>query len=143
MKSSHVVFQPEEELLGIVGELKGANLSDDEDSSDEDEVEEDDIDDDSGGQPPQDSSNPSKRPTPDSGLRRSSRLAQRLRNNDAQQRFRGSEISDSDDGNFLAALLGNEDADAFCVMGLTGEIGTEAGEPSTMKEALSVPHADE
>ena len=28
-------------------------------------------------------------------------------------------------------------------MGLTGEIGTEAGEPTTMKEASSAPDADE
>ena len=45
--------------------------------------------------------------------------------------------------NFLAALLENEDEDAFCMMGLTGEIETEAGEPTAMKETLSAPDADE
>ena len=29
------------------------------------------------------------------------------------------------------------------MMGLTGEIGIEAGEPTTMKEALSAPDVDE
>ena len=73
----HLFFWPEDEVLDIVGELKGVNLGDDEDAND-DGVEEDDIDDDSGGQPPQDS-NWSKRPTPDSGQRRSNRLAQQRR----------------------------------------------------------------
>ena len=63
--------------------------------------------------------------------------------NNAKQRFRSSDGSNSDDGTFLVTLLEDEDKDAICMMGLTGEIGTEAREPMIMKEPLSAPDADE
>ena len=59
------------------------------------------------------------------------------------QRFRSSDDSSSDDGNFLPALLENERKPILHDGRLTGEIGTEAREPTTMKEASSAPNANE
>lgn len=60
-----------------------------------------------------------------------------------QRRFRSSIDSSSDDGNLLAVLLEDEEEGAFCMMGLTGEKGNEAREPTAMKKALFAPDANE
>ena len=142
VKSSHITFESEAKILNIVGELNAVELSDDENEPSEEEgTAQVDGYDGSGGQPTQDPTS-SKRSSQDSGFRKSSRLAQRRRAKSTQH-FRSSDDSISCDGNFLATLLENEDDDTFCMMGLTGEIGIEAGEPTTMKEALSAPDVDE
>lgn len=45
--------------------------------------------------------------------------------------------------NFLTNLLNNVDGDVFCMTGLTGGVRPETGKPTLMKDALSVPDADE
>lgn len=131
MKSAHVTFQTEEEVLG---ELKAVDLSDDEEEPMEGGKGQD-CNDGSGGQPPGGPTK-SKRSSPGSGLPTSSRLAQRRRASNAQLSFESTDDS-SDNHNFLAALLENENEDAFCKMGLVGEIATEPGGPSTVGEAMN------
>ncbi|CAM9301783.1 unnamed protein product, partial [Sphacelaria rigidula] len=82
------------------------------------------------------------RSSPDSRLRRPSRPAQRRRGENSQQHFESSDGSISDDGNFLATLLHNQDERAFCMLGLFGEIATGPHEPSTTTEALAGADAD-
>ncbi|CAM9581103.1 unnamed protein product [Sphacelaria rigidula] len=93
--------------------------------------------------PPQDPTS-SKRSSSDSGLRGSTRLAQRRQGENTQKSSESSDGSSSDDGNFLAALLQNQDEHehAFCMLGLVGEIATGPQEPSTTTEALAGPDAD-
>ena len=78
----------------------------------------------------------SKRQVPESGLRRSSRLAQRQKQDYAKMNFRGSSDSDSDNGTFLAALLKEGSEDAFCMLGMAREISTGHEEPSIIQEVL-------
>ena len=88
VKSSHTVSESEAKILDIVGELMAVELSDVEDElSEEEETTQIDGDDGSGGQPTQDPTS-SKCSSPDSGLRKSSRLAEWCRANNTQQRFR-------------------------------------------------------
>lgn len=104
LKSSDITFGLEAKNVDILGELKAAELSNDEDErSEEVETAPVDGDDGPGRQPPQEPAS-SQRSSPDSGLRRSSRLAQRHGGDDAQQRFMSSDGSSSDDKNFLATF---------------------------------------
>ena len=109
-------------------------LSDEEDESDHGEMEADDQE-----EKVENSEAPgtSKRQVPESGLRLSSRLAQRQKQDYVKMNFRGSSDSDSDNGTFLAALLKEGSEDAFCILGMAGEISTGNEEPSTIQEALS------
>ena len=111
VKSAHVTFHPEGKLLDIVGELEAVELSDDEEEPTDEQNENGNF----GRQTPEHQTT-SKRSSTDSGLRRSKRLAQRRRASNAQQKFESSDISDSDNDDFLAALLENENEDAFCMM---------------------------
>ena len=111
VKSAHVTFHPEGKLLDIVGELEAVELSDDEEEPTDEQNENGNF----GRQTPEHQTT-SKRSSIDSGLRRSKRLAQRRRASNAQQKFESSDISDSDNDDFLAALLENENEDAFCMM---------------------------
>ena len=70
----------------------------------------------------------------DSGLRRSRRLAQQPRRNYADMAL--GNAADSDGENFMASAFSTESEEAFCMMGIAGEISTGPGEPSSVKEAL-------
>ena len=94
-----------------MGELEAVELSDDEEEPTDEQNENGNF----GRQTPEHQTT-SKRSSTDSGLRRSKRLAQRRRASNAQQKFESSDISDSDNDDFLAALLENENEDAFCMM---------------------------
>lgn len=94
-----------------------------------------------GGQPSQDPKS-SKRCFPDNGLRRFSRPAQGVRAN-TQPRLTGSDDNVFDYEYFLVVLLEKVDRDAFCMTGLEGEIARDVRDPTTAKQAVSAPVADE
>ncbi|CAM9156388.1 unnamed protein product [Sphacelaria rigidula] len=111
MKSSHITFESEANILDIVGELKAVELSDRErETSEEEKTAPINRDDGPGGQPPQDPTSSKCSPS-DSKLRRCSRLAQWRRGDNTQQRFRSSD--DSKEPSTATEALAGPDADRW------------------------------
>ena len=76
-----------------------------------------------------------KRENPDCGLRRSRRLEQRRPRQDFSDMVLGnSAVSEGE--NFLASAFSTGSEEAFCMMGIAGEISMGPGEPTSVKEAL-------
>lgn len=118
-KISALYFPTKGRAPGYHGKLE---LSDDEEKTDGGNGQDDN--DGLKGQP-QEGLTKSKRFSPDSGLRRSSQLAQRCRASNAQQKTQSSHDSDLYKDDFFAALLKNEKEDAFCTVVLAREVTSE------------------
>ncbi|CAM9214043.1 unnamed protein product, partial [Discosporangium mesarthrocarpum] len=117
-------------LLRLVGEKNTEGLGDLEDLE---EIEESNT---SNRDQPQKSSTgeTNTRATPGEELRRSPRLAHKARV-DCSNRLR---LRATDDlSNLVKALANSDDDDAFCFLGMTGEVATAAGEPSSTVETLA------
>ncbi|CAN0469527.1 unnamed protein product, partial [Discosporangium mesarthrocarpum] len=137
--SAHVTFQHEERLLELLGESSrdAVDVSDDDEETAEDMPEPSMIENKDFLAPAGD-----KRSAPHNGQRSSPRLEQRQLVDYTRQLFDMDEKEDLDSNNFVAALLQRNVDDAYCLLGLMGEVATGQDEPSTTKEALRGPDAD-
>ncbi|CAN0011403.1 unnamed protein product, partial [Choristocarpus tenellus] len=123
--SVHVMFEPDKHIMDFVGERETMTSTDDfesEDDSDRDsDIAVDPI--------------PLSSPI---GQRRSARIAEQPRVD-----YRGLHSGDTEElGENIVNLLRSSTDDAYCLMGMTGNLSIGHQEPSTIAEALAGPDAE-
>ncbi|CAM9991414.1 unnamed protein product, partial [Choristocarpus tenellus] len=84
-----------------------------------------------------------KRLAPHSERRKSARLEQRRRMAHTCQMCAQEEDEEMEMNHFVSTLMQQNNEEVYCLMGLMGEVTAGPEEPSTTKEALNGPDADQ
>ncbi|CAN0062222.1 unnamed protein product, partial [Choristocarpus tenellus] len=134
--SAHVTFEPDEHIMDFVGERETMTSTDDEEIS---ETEDDsDRDFDVAVDPIPQATGVGKNSSSPSGQRRSARIAEQPRVD-----YRGLHSGDTEElGENIVNLLRSSTDDAYCLMGIAGDISIGHQQRSTIAEALAGPDAE-
>ncbi|CAM9672987.1 unnamed protein product, partial [Choristocarpus tenellus] len=135
--SAHVTFEPDEHITDFVGEREIMTLTDNEEISDTEDDSDRDFD--IAVDPiPQATAVGKKSICSPSEQRRTARIAEQPRVN-----YRSLHSGDTEElGENIVNLLRSSTDDAYCLMGMAGDISIGHQEPSTIAEALAGPDAE-
>ncbi|CAM9822791.1 unnamed protein product [Choristocarpus tenellus] len=135
--SAHVTFEPDEHIMDFVGERETMTSTDDEEISDSEDDSDRDFDIEV-NPIPQATAVGNNSTSSSSGQRRSARIAEQPRVD-----YRGLHSGDTEQlGENIVNLLRSSTDDAYCLMGMAGDISIDHQEPSTIAEALAGPDAE-
>ncbi|CAM9685456.1 unnamed protein product, partial [Choristocarpus tenellus] len=129
--SAHVTFEPDEHIMDFVGEKENTSSTDDEEISDTEDDSDRDFD--IAVDPIPQATGVGKNSSSPSGQQTSARIAEQPR----------VDYGDTEElGENIVNLLRSSTDDAYCLMGMAGDISIGHQEPSTIAEALVGPDAE-